>query len=96
MDYVYGHTDIKCACFDDILIYIYDRRETKIPRCKWTQENLRKVCYKRYNFLYFSSISCKKKKKKIAKKGIRRVANLQAICPRHFEFGLANARVASG
>ena len=29
-------------------------------------------------------------------KGIRRVANLKAVCPRHIEFGLSNARVASG
>ena len=29
-------------------------------------------------------------------KGVRRVANLQTICPRHIELGLANARVASG
>ena len=29
-------------------------------------------------------------------KGIRTVANLEVICPRHIGFGLANTRVASG
>ena len=33
--------------------------------------------------------------KKYSKKRIRRLANLQAIHPRHIDFGLANERVAS-
>ena len=32
----------------------------------------------------------------MCRKGIRTVANLWVICPRHIGFGLTNARVASG